>query len=569
MGGILLKPGATPAEVYLSQEASRRGIAYPHPLKDILDVSIPRDVKTLFGLCRYFFCFDPLVHAAVRNMAVYPLTKLSLTSAKHPVMAKELLDMLHNRFSLTRTLIGMMIDYYVYGNAFLMVNTLRSTTTPHFTRVPVTEMSLDEDPLTGQTRYIWLVSPAMRRMIQNKDSVEHREDYGRFRDEYPGADVIEAAVRENRGVVLDPQYMFHMKIEADSSSGNHWGMPIIQPVLKTLFYRNILRKAQEALAREHIVPMRIFYLQPLDKEAFDLAGWSHAAGELAKQISKAAMDPNYKIVAPVPVGVTMAGGQGRSLLVAPEIQQVEDEALAGMLVPREFVFGGLSYSGASVSLRMIENRVANTRQSLRELVQFMLRALIGYTASRDTVVDLLDFDVQFANLRSIDDVQQKQLLINLNSVGKLPDELLYTTMEYDADAVKDGLLRDIKFRAQMAKEQMKLDAELQAFSMATGMPVQDPNQSQQDPNQPQDSQQQGQQPQSQQSTASGTQGGGMTLPDIVAYLQELDPEEQRSILQDLPDDVRQQVMSLMTAPDAAEGIDMRPMPEQLPPRRVQ
>jgi len=452
--GTLLRQAPSPASVYM--DLHRQQLAYPSAMGgDLVSTLIPSDVKGIHKLCRYFFNFDPLVHAAVRNMAIYPLTPLTIQSSKYPKEAANLTDILYREMELQRLLIAMSIDYFLYGNAFCMHLDLAGSRLPTFRRVPVEEMSLGEDPCTGLTRYFWLLSPAIRRTMQHKADPEFSDDYKDFMTRFPGAHMVEQAFKENKALIMKRKHLYHLRMEGDSGSGNHWGFSSVQPVLKHLFYRNILRRAQEALAQEHIVPLRIFYLNPVEKENYNLDAYEAAASSLSKILKTMASDPNMKVVSPVPVGMTSAGGQGRMLMVTPEIQQVEETILAGMLVPREFVFGGLSYSGTSVSMRMLENRILPFRTQTQDMVQNYLLPHVCRAVYPE--FDSSDFVAKFASMKAIDDVQQKSMLVNLNSSGKLPDSVLYDAFDMDPDDMRNGVLEDIRVNAERQTKAAELE----------------------------------------------------------------------------------------------------------------
>lgn len=526
--GTLLSQVPSPASIFNNNQ--QKQISYPAPLRDLLSTYVPEDIKGIMNLCRYFFAFDPLVHAAMRNMAMYPLTKLTIQSVRYPKEAQVLQDMLYRELELQRFLHAMSLDYFVYGNAFCMHLSVNGSRLPVFRRVPVMEMSLGEDPTTGDTRYFWLISPAIRRMLDHKTDPEFKDDYNVFTKTFPGAQYVEQAVKNNKALIMRKKHFYHLRMEGESASNQHWGFPMIQPVLKTLFYRNILRKAQEALAMEHIVPLRIFFIQPPDRDSYSPAAYSETAQELAKIISKAANDPNMKVVSPAPVGVISAGGQGRMLMVTPEIQQLDETALAGMLVPREFVYGGLSYSGSSVSMRMTENRVVSFRNQLVDLVQnFVLPHVMDAVYPE---FNASDFTVAFAELKALDDIQQKQLLINLNASGKLPDSMLYSALEIDPEDAKSGTLDDVKHMAELKMEQLRGDmlAKKELLPLEVEIMLQ--------------------QAQAQMQAQGQLQPQGVAAP-------EAPPEG------DMAADQGQDE----AYPGAEDGADMRPMPAERPPRR--
>lgn len=276
--------------------------------------------------------------------------------------------------------------------------------------------------------------------------------------------IIEAA-KKNKAVLLSSNQIYHFARPTDSMGESAWGTPVVANVLKLLMYRNVLRQAQEAIAREHIVPFRVYYLQSTNLDPS--RDWNSAAAVLSNMLKKAAIDPNYKVVAPVPVGSLNIGGQGRALLLTPEIEQIQSEILAGMNVPREFIFGGVSYSGTSISLKIVENQFITYRILLEDFIQNfvikgMARANKEWTGPEDD--DNL-LSAALKELKMQDDTQQKQVIINLNGAGKLTDDFMWQSIGVDATKMKEALLIE-------AQEKIKTETELQIMKLDSQLEIQ-------------------------------------------------------------------------------------------------
>ena len=115
--------------------------------------------------------------------------------------------------------------------------------------------------------------------------------------------------------------------------------------------------------------------------------------------------------APVPVAMTQMGGDGRALLTLGEVQQVEDNIIAAMGIPREFIYGGMSFTGSAITLRMLENQLLTYTGALNELAQWITDRCCRILGWGKTKVELQEFKL-------IDDVQQKQLIMSLNQGGQ-------------------------------------------------------------------------------------------------------------------------------------------------------
>lgn len=428
---------------------------YSSPFLNLSDMSIPDKMTEIFQWCKYFFMFDPLIHGAINALATFPVTPISFEESTHWVEKRKAASkedeesfqkdsdlltsvkyQLFQKVKIYKLLIEIGIDYFLYGNCFILGEIKMNPTTEehewaYVRRISPNSITIDRYP-DGTIKYKWDIPESVKKVVKAKAP---RDVY----DKIP--DIFKEAVNKNKSIVIGNDRIYHFSKPSDSLYETPWGMPGISNVLKLLMYRNTLRQAQEAIAKEHIVPLRIFYLNPQNGMAPGaLAGNFGAAGIvsspnqiLAQEIAKTTVDPNYKIVSSVPVGMVTAGGHGRGLLLTPEIDQIQSEILAGMNVPREFIFGGVSYSGSSVSLKILENHFITYRLLQHDFVDnFLIKELAkarGIWASEEDNHKLVTSS--FSELRMQDDVQQKQMAVNLNAAGKVSDEYLRRAFDID------------------------------------------------------------------------------------------------------------------------------------------
>lgn len=613
--------------------ASYRGTSqdpYPSPFLNLSDTKIPETSQQIFQWCKYFYMFDPLISGAINALAAFPVTEVYLEDLENKnddaesSVLKEYENVLFKRINIHKLLIEIGIDYYLYGNCFVFGEMRINPMTQKkewktMVRLDPSKMTIDYNPATQEKKYKWEIPTSIARIVRNKKPIS---EYNKI------PDIIKSAVLKKQTVTLNSNNVYHFARATDSLGDNNiWGTPVVANVLKLLMYRNTLRQAQEAIAREHIVPMRIYYLQKTDAYDPD-SNWNQVAQNFAGELMKSVKDPNYKVVSPVPVNLLSVGGQGRALLLTPEIQQIQEEILAGMNIPREFIFGGISYSGSSISLKILENQFITYRVLLKDFIQnFVIK---GMAKARKEILSDDDDNVVIAKMTDLkmqDDVQQKQLIINLNAAHKCTDEYMWKVIGIDSDRMKSALeaeaiaavelqnkvkvkqmdlqKAEMKMQFELQKEQIKYEMELEIYRRslmqemaAAGI------------NPPGDQVQENPMPEQQ---APEQLGGEQTVPEQQAVQEEnakQEPaqapvqQEQSPVMADnatadIPADIKKVALQLMKLPEAyrtkplesippkaraevekaimllesAEDqkkkaqIDMRPMPEKLPPRR--
>ena len=258
---------------------------------------------------------------------------------------------------------------------------------------------------------------------------------------------------------MNPQNVFHWARWTLAGADQGWGKPLIIHSLQRLFYLYTLRRAQESAAIQRIIPFDIIYPQatrevsPVDH--LNLPAWQNA---MRKELERWRADPNYIAVMPQPIGMERVGGDGRGLLLAGEIEQGNKEVAAGMGVPIEFVYGGLSWTGSSISLRMLENMFLTYRLGVEEFLQFVVESVRKLKRMPACTVKMTE-------LRMADDIQRMQLIMQLNAQNKVSDEDMTSQFGYDLYEQLEKIEKEQSFRDKITSAQMLGSADAQGAVM--------------------------------------------------------------------------------------------------------
>ncbi len=248
---------------------------------------------------------------------------------------------------------------------------------------------------------------------------------------------ITAAI-ENKVIRLDPKYIFHLKRPTLAEKDMGQGKPLIMSSLKDLYYQTTMRRAQEAIAKEHILPFD--YIYPVESGSFNpytqtnLSEW---ISSVRQEILRHRRDPNYKAVVPVPIGHSRLGGDGRALLLGPEMQQLKQDIVGGMGIPIEFLFGGLSWSGSSITLRSLSNDFEHNQSQLLKLAHWIkdrVQVFMGWPSLKS---------LRFSEFRMADDMQRLQNLINLHLQGKISHQTLMNELNLNSGKELEMLAKEV------------------------------------------------------------------------------------------------------------------------------
>lgn len=542
---------------------SRFSSIYPTPFFKVGDTYMPPTVRELFRWCRYFFLTDGTIQTVISKMSQYPITRLlyECNESQEKVYKK----ILEDRIDIFTEMISIGIDYFTYGNCYVGFRepTIRmakckvcnkDTELTNYKKVKVKfqkyrdpkegdgkynlrwdgmcphckrsnlisvrdvksegshdfrlirwdplAVEIDHNPVTKDSKYVYEVPPKISSEItqMNQESLQKTP-----------LSFIEAVMSSESAqrVIMGPPQFFHFKRPSlthdDKNAG--YGMPLILPALKLIYYMNILRRHQEAIAHEHITPLRILHpgnmaggVNPYQHG--DIPAWGR---RLEEQVKRWRTDPNEFLITSIPVGVENVGGDAKGLFVTPELQFVRREIIASMDVPIEFVDGGLQWSGSSVSLRMLENQFMSYRTRLQRFVNWIVK-MIAQTLQIEPIT------IKFSDFKTADDLSRRQQLMNMNQLKKISDKTVIEEMGVDYEnekkLVEKEIMEGVEFQSKIAKTQAKHQAEITMAQQMANFELQKLMEAAMEPTQEQ-------------------------VEKVIYLLASLEPETQRDILEQL------------------------------------
>lgn len=474
---------------------NRSGASHPNPMFDFLTGFAPRKLKDLFRWVEYLFYNSAHIFAALKKFSEYAITEVQINCTEEKLKEnwKKLLD---TTIKIKNVSIKSGLDLQLYGNSFISVYkpftrflicdscTSRSgirklkykfklkTMTFHY-RCPSchnhTTGKIDDDPIadqkriniirwdpklmdinynpiTGESKYYYTIPQELKAKVQKGDA--------HIINTMPKEFLL--AMKQDKVFEFADGQIYHMKIDPPAGIEAQWGFPPLTATIKLFFYAAILRKANEAIALEHITPFRVLHPAPISGTAdpasqINMGRWTQ---ELKSNIRKWRRDPLHIMFAPAALGVTMMGGNGRALLTLGEVKEAEDNIIAAMGIPREFLYGGLSFTGSAITLRMLENQLETFTSYQNEQMNWIIEQvanILGWKA----------VDAEYTPFKLIDDTQQKQLLVQLNLQKPIvSDDTILSMHDIDIneerDKRKQEQLDEARFTMELQREMEQL-----------------------------------------------------------------------------------------------------------------
>ncbi len=446
---------------------------YPNPFFDLSKDYIPSTIKKLFKYCRSFFYKNEFINSVIYKLAEYPITDFIYENIEKQETKDSYRELFGHYLKLKSLLVEIGLDYMTFGNCFISANmdfsrylkcsycgdtfpfdevkkiklkqwrfhgtckcgkeghfvaedkTIKHPNNLNFIRWAPENIDVLYDPLTGKSRYFYNLPKKTQDLIHKNE---------RYTLEHTPLLFIKA-LKDKKKIELNKDNLYHFKRHTLAEEDMGWGKPMLLPALSLIWYMQTLRRGNEAIAVEHIIPMRAIY--PAAQGTMDpysgmnLGKWR---SKIETQILNWRKDPNHIGIFPIPIGYQSLGGDARALMVTPELKFLEENIISSLGVPVEFVKGGASWTGSSISLRIVENHFLAYREQLIDFINYFVIP---------TVKKFLDYPavtIKFKRFRMSDDSESKRIMLELATLDKISDSKLL-------DEFGHGAIEDLSVRA--------------------------------------------------------------------------------------------------------------------------
>lgn len=457
--------------VFDEQFAQVRRGGYANPFYVVSNQFLPRNFNDVIRWSRFVMTQSPTVTEVLRKLSSYPITDFMIETPNegHKKKYKEIIASLRLKHFLTE--VG--FDHYSLGNVYISIyfpikRSLRCTkcnteydyaNSKHFIkfknfnfegecikcgnkgiftredrksmsvedlnliRWPVENVSVHRNPITNSTEYYLSIPNFVKKGIITGDP--------NYIGNTPWS-IIEA-VKDGKDYKFDNKNFFHLKNLSFGDFLNGYGLPPLISIYSLVYYQVLLRRANEAIASEHMTPLRVVSPRQGSGAADPAIGLNMRsfARNMEENIKKFKKDPNHIAISPVPAEVSNIGGEGRALLITQELQFVEETMLMGLGCPRELMAGTANWTSSTVGLRLLENTLERYVVQIKELLDWIVLKINAYFGISEVELDLIPFKL------TDDEALRTQLAAMVQSEMAAPETYMEAFgMDYEEELEK-------------------------------------------------------------------------------------------------------------------------------------
>jgi len=408
------------------QKSATGSWKFPNPFFDIASAYMPSDMGEILEWCEYLYLTMGTYRSAARRIVRYFLTELVL-EGESDSEREDYEEFLNDELHLMGELAQIGDDFMTYGNVFISIyfpferflvcpkcNTtyhneaidykfehrdLRFTAgckkcgyngafghedrrSPDHEQVKIIrwnpkQIKLRVHPVSGQIEYFWELPPKFLDKLKKGNKF--------FVKSTPWS-ILKCLKPDAKNQIDTKSVLFKFSrnslyhLRETTLAGipvAGWGIPPILPNFKLAYYIQVLRRFDEAIALDFIVPHRVIYPEraPGGADPLIMESMNKFVGVMQNMIKKHRADPTTVQVAPFPVGYKMLGGEGKALSPKEQIGMAIDELLNASGFPAELYKGSLSIQAFPVALRLFEKTWGSWYDGCNDLIAWMLKRI--------------------------------------------------------------------------------------------------------------------------------------------------------------------------------------------------
>jgi len=274
------------------------------------------------------------------------------------------------------------------------------------------------------------------------------------------------AISKNQKYKLNPEYTYHLKENSIAGLRLHgWGLPSILSSFKDFFRIQMLRRYDETLMMDYIVPMRI--ISPRGGAAgnsiMEMANMDTFKQNVQGAIMNHRIDGADWNIFPFPIEYQPVGGEGRNLSPREQIADEEDRLLNSRGIPAQLYRGDLTFQTAPAALRVFEKSHQALVHGLNSATQWMVTSLSRIMKSGN-------IDASLASVTLVDDLQKESLRMQLMQASIISKETGLDSMNINMKAERQRIIEE---RKQEQRDNTKAEQEMQMEQMNLNTPEAD------------------------------------------------------------------------------------------------
>jgi len=486
--GINNVPGSSNAISKMSQGY------FPDPWCDVASTEMPRSLSNVLEWAEFVWLTNGTYRMACERVVSYFITKLEISDADDDI-AKKYQEFFADSISYVDTLRLLGNDFMCYGNSFSSlflpfnrflrcdkcklerpIDKVKYDWTKDFEfhgvcpscgnngafeRVDRKSSSKSEmrllrwsphrmviqfNTMTGDYEYRLRIHESWKKKIKEGDEFYLRTTPWEFIQ----------TIKEDKLFRFSDGAIFHMKEQTlGGVTSVGWGIPRFISNFKQAYYIQVLKRYNEALALDYIVPFRVITPRPGTSQIADPLihqDLGRNKQQVMSMVKEHRKDPATWHYLPFPVDYQALGGEGLQMGGHELINVATDEMLNAQGIPAELYKGTLQVQAAPLALRLFQQ----TWPHLVAQYNDWLKWAADKVASTENWEPI---DVKLQPVTLADDLEKKQLLLQMASANVVSRQTALSPLGVDVRDEVQRIYDEQRYQSEKEREFQNEEAE--------------------------------------------------------------------------------------------------------------
>jgi hypothetical protein len=469
---------------------------FPDPWCDYASTEAPKDLSTVLKWAEFLWMSNGTYRMACQRVVRYFLTSIEIADVADEE-AEKYVDVLTNVIKAVDTLSVLGDDLLSYGNSFsslfvpfdrflqckacryeMPIERAEFTFTKNFTFDGVCPQCKKKAGFTHRDRRspsedMRIIRWSPHNMIIEYNPFSHDATY-RYRlpqdfcrrvkegDKFvlrtTPWEVIQA-VKDDKLFRFHPDKLFHMKENALAGMVTvGWGLPRMMSVFKQAYYIQVLKRYNEALGMDYIVPLRVATPAANGSSGDPMLqqNLGSAKGKFLSMVKEHRKDPATWHFLPFPIQYQALGMEGVQMSTHELIDTATDEMLNATGIPAELYRGSLSIQAAPMALRLFQQTWPQLVSGFDQCLTWIVRQVAAVKNWEPATAKLTPSTLA-------DDIEKKQVLLQLAAGNQVSRQTAFAPWGIDTRTERERIYEEQSRDAEAEKEFQRREQERAAL----------------------------------------------------------------------------------------------------------
>lgn len=271
------------------------------------------------------------------------------------------------------------------------------------------------------------------------------------------------AVSKNEDFMFHPGQVFHLKAPTiNGLRNNAWGIPETLANYRTIHHLQVLRRIDEAVGLDYLLPFRVFTPEPSAAASGALYDslFGTFKAEMTELIARRRANPMAIHAAPFPIVMQELGAGGKSLVAADLVKMHTNQLMEEFNVPAEMYTGTMQLQNVPTAIRLFEKSWHFLYWNFNQITKWVANGVQDVRREHR-------FTLQLQKSAMADDLEERQVYMQLVAAGEISRARAYRSFNIE-DPLEEKRRR-LREDLDIEKDKAKLEAEFQQDQQSAGL----------------------------------------------------------------------------------------------------